>query len=116
MTQKQQLLDRLMPLDGKTLPGPWRANYELNAVCFAAYSQRLGDLKKEGYEHEKRRSEEDGAWYYRLTTMPDKNFPPCSSESVSKPQPPFSLGARNNSGIGPKTDPGDNQLKIEGIL
>ncbi|MFA5376541.1 MAG: hypothetical protein WC455_12415 [Dehalococcoidia bacterium] len=108
MTQKQRIFDRLMPADRK-MPGHWVSMRDLNAICFR-YGARLYDLRRDGYEFEEYRNH-DGEWFYRVTS-----FPPCNGESVSCVTPPSSVSdARSNSGVGPKTDPGDLKLTFRGI-
>jgi hypothetical protein len=76
MTQKQRIFDRMMPADRK-MPGPWVHMAELNRITFA-YSQRIGDWKKEGYLHEIR-IDADGARWYRFITCPPENIGMTSS-------------------------------------
>ncbi len=125
-TKKQRILDLMMPADGK-LPGPWVINGRLNEVCFAAYSQRMGDLKDLGYDFEKRWSAEDHTWYYRMTALPPETVslgmkPPCqTAPAADATRPPESKPPSTTlGGHGPtcKNPPASHneQLTMEGIL
>jgi hypothetical protein len=80
---RRRVLDALMPIDGK-MPGSWTDVCNLQMIC-NRYGGRLHELKADGYSWEKRWSQEDNRFYYRLTKAPCENAASTAAVPATAP-------------------------------